>query len=149
MEKPPYVVGLMWDHMTPQVEGKVVQDLIAIKNQPNGSNLAVFYEDGDESFRKLLQSLGIRRTPMKALATLWILYQTGVHELEAPEHAQEVVERDLRQRFADADVLDTGDHAGFYLAPQGRAIAPTLDINRPMPGWYPGGPGPLVVWCWG
>jgi hypothetical protein len=148
MEKPPYVVGLIWDHMTPQVEGKIIQDLIAIQNQPQGRNLAVWYEDGDPSFRKMLQTMGIRRTPAKTLATLWILYQTGVHELKAPEHARNVVERDLRQRIQETK-LDTAPKPGFYLAPQGRNIAPTLDINRPMPGWYPGGPSPLVVWTWG
>lgn len=147
--KTPYVVGLMWDAMTPQVEGKIVQDLIAIKNQPSGSNLTVYYDDGDPSFRKLLQTMGIQRTPAKSLATLWILYQTGVHELMAPEHARNVVERDMRRRTKEPMILDTGRHEGFYMAPQGRTIAPTLDLNRPMPGWYPGGPGGMIVQRWG
>lgn len=146
--KAPYVVGLMWDHMTPQVEGKIVQDLIAIQSQPGGSDLAVYYEDADPSFRKLLQVMGIKRTPASALATLWLLYQTGVHELEAPEHAREIVERDLRQKVSESN-LNSDPDVGFYLAPQGRNIAPTLDINRPMPGWYPGGPNAMIVNRWG
>lgn len=148
MNKAPYIVGLMWDHMTPQVEGKIVQDLIAIQNQPQGSNLAVYYEDADPSFRKLLNVMGIQRTPSPVLATLWLLYQTGVQELVAPEHAREVVERDLRQRVGEANLNPEPDN-GFYLAPQGRIIAPTLDINRPMPGHYPGGPNPMIVHLWG
>lgn len=148
MNKAPYIVGLMWDHMTPQVEGKIVQDLIAIQSQPQGSNLAVYYEDAEPSFRKLLQVMGVQRTPSPALATLWLLYQTGVQELVAPEHAREVVERDLRQRVGEAN-LNPEPETGFYLAPQGRNIAPTLTLNRPMPGWYPGGPGGMIVNLWG
>jgi hypothetical protein len=148
MEKPPYIVGLVWDTMTQNVLGKIVQDLIAIQNQPGGRNLAVYYENNDPAFFKLLSAMGIQRTPAKALATLWILYRTGVEELEVPEHAREIVERDLRQRVTEPN-LDPTQKQGFYLAPQGRNIAPTLDINRPMPGWYPGGPTADVVWLWG
>ena len=141
------VIGLLWDVMTPQVEGKIVQDLIALQAQPGGSNLIVYYEDADPSFRKLLMTLGIKRTPAAVLAHLWIVYQTGVQPLEAPEHATTVVERDMRQRVAEPN-LSTQEDSGFYLAPQGREISPTLDLNRPMPGWYPGGPNPSIVWLW-
>jgi hypothetical protein len=147
--KAPYVMGLLWDHWTPQVQAQVVKDLIAIKDQPKVSSLAVYYEGDDPQVNSILNALQVARCPAKALAGLWILYQTGVHPLEAPEHAAEVVERDMQIRSADADVLDTGEHSGFYLAPQGRNISPTLDLNRPMPAWYPGGPTADLVWLWG
>lgn len=148
--RPPYVLGLMWDTLTAQVQAQIVKDLIAIKNQPHARNLLVYYDSPDDpQFRKLLHTLNIKRTPVKVLAGLWVLYQTGTQTLEAPESAREVVERDMQVRVKDPNVLDTSEQSGFYLAPQGRNISPTLDLNRPMPGWYPGGPTPDIVYLWG
>lgn len=146
--KAPFVMGLRWDHFTPQVEGQVIRDLLAIQAQPCSRELAVYYEGTNTQLDMTLRTMGIQRTEMAVLATLWVLYQTGTEPLEAPEHAKEVVVRDMQVRLQDAN-LDTGDHAGFYLAPQGRNISPTLDLNRPMPGWYPGGPTADLVWMWG
>lgn len=145
----PYVMGLMWDHFTPQVQAQIVKDLIAIKNQPNSRNLTVYYEKDAPELKSLLVSMGIHRTPAKVLAGLWVLYQTGPVALEAPESAKEVVVRDMQVHVKDPNVLDTAEQSGFYLAPQGRNISPTLDLNRPMPGWYPGGPTADIVWLWG
>lgn len=146
--KAPYVMGLMWDHYTTQVEGQIIRDLIAIQSQPNVSQLAVYYEGEEPSLEALLGPMGVMRSPMKALAKLWVLYQVGNEPMEAPEHATEVVVRDLQVRLKGPN-LDTDEHSGFYLAPQGRNISPTLDLNRPMPGWYPGGPTAPIVWMWG
>jgi hypothetical protein len=145
----PYVMGLMWDHFTPQVQAQIVKDLIAIKNQPESRNLTVYYEKDAPELKSLLVSMGIHRTPAKVLAGLWVLYQTGPNPLEAPDTAKEVVVRDMQVHVKDPDVLDTGEQSGFYLAPQGRNISPTLDLNRPMPAWYPGGPTPDIVYLWG
>jgi len=149
MERHPYVMGLIWDHFTPQVQAQVVKDLIAIQNQPNGRNLMVYYDADVPELAGLLNSMQIKRTPAKVLAKLWVLYQTGPEQLEAPEHAAEVVERDMQIGVKDPAILNTDEQSGFYLAPQGRNISPTLDLNRPMPGWYPGGPTADLVWLWG
>lgn len=149
MERPPYVMGLEWDNYTPQVQAQIVKDLIAIRDQPNCRNLVVYYEKDEPELAGMLRALNIKRTPSKVLAGLWVLYQTGPNELEAPEHAKEVVVRDMQVHGVDPNILDTNEQAGFYLAPQGRNISPTLDLNRPMPNWYPGGPTPDIVWLWG
>lgn len=146
--KAPYVMGLRWDHFTPQVEGQVIRDLIAIQAQPFGRRLAVYYEGNQPQLDTAFRTMGVERTDMAVLARLWVLYQTGTEPLEEPEQAKEVVVRNLQVRLAEPN-LDTGDHSGFYLAPQGRNISPTLDLNRPMPGWYPGGPPANIVWLWG
>jgi len=142
-------MGLMWDYFTPQVEGQVIRDLIAIQNQPACRELAVYYEGSEPQLETVLRTMGIVRSDVAALATLWVLYQTGTEPLVEPDHAKEVVVRDLQIRLKDPNVLDTDQHSGFYLAPQGRNISPTLDLNRPMPGWYPGGPPANIVWMWG
>lgn len=144
----PYVIGLMWDHFTPQVEGQIIRDVIAIQNQPSTRELSVYYEGNEPKLESALQTLGVNRAPSKELATLWVLYQTGPDLLVAPDHAREVVTRDLQVRLKSPN-LNTDEHSGFYLAPQGRNISPTLDLNRPMPAWYPGGPPANIVWLWG
>jgi hypothetical protein len=143
----PYSMGIKWDVLTPQVRAQITKDLIAIQNQPMSRNLLVYYEGDNAEVDTILQSLQIERVPLAATAYLWVLYQTGEDALPEPEHARQVVVRDMRIRSAET-VLDTSEHNGFYLAPQGRNIAPTLDLNRPMPNWYPGGPTPDLVWLW-
>lgn len=145
----PYTIGIVYDHWTPQVQTQVIKDLIAIMNQPNARDLRVYCESTDPALDMTIGSVGAQRAPLKALATLWIVYQTGNEVLEVPEHAEEIIERDLRIGVADPDILDTDEKSGFYLAPQGRNIAPTLDINRPMPAHQPGGTDPMVIWLWG
>jgi hypothetical protein len=142
-------MGLKWDHFTPQVKDKVMRDVMAIQAQPGGSDLIVYFEPDNEECAALLRALGVKRTPMKTLANLWVIYQTGPDTVEEPEGVAEVVYRDMQIHAKDPNVLDPTGQNGFYLAPQGRNIAPTLDINRPMPGWYPGGPNPAVVYLWG
>lgn len=145
----PYVMGLIWDHFTEQVKGQMIRDLIAIKDQPGGSALKVYYEGENHDVLMLISSLQIERSPLAAPATLWVLYQTGNDDLAAPDHARETVVRDMRVGVADARVLDTESQSGFYLAPQGRNITPTLDLNRPMPAHQPGGTDPMIVHLWG
>lgn len=145
----PYVMGLIWDHFTPQVEGQIIRDLIAIQSQPSSRELSVYYDGTEPQLDTALRTMGIARTDAKPLARLWVLYQTASEPLVEPEHAKEVVVRNLQVKLKDPNVLDTGAHSGFYLAPQGRNISPTLDLNRPMPGWYPGGPPANIVWLWG
>lgn len=149
MEKPPYVMGLLWDHFTPQVQAQVVKDLIAIKDQPKSRNLMAYYKSDDPAVETLIRSVGVERSQLAAPATLWVTYQTGSRDIEAPEHAKEVVHRDMRIKHANPDVLDTEEHSGFYLAPQGRNIAPTLDLNRPMPAHQPAGTDPAIIYLWG
>ena len=143
----PYAMGLMWDHFTPQVEGQVIRDVLAIQAQPSTRELTVYYDGTEPQLDGLLQTMGVRRAPTKELATLWVLYQTGPDPLDPPDNAKEVVVRDMQVRLT-APNLNTDEHSGFYLAPQGRNISPTLDLNRPMPGWYPGGPPASIVWLW-
>lgn len=146
----PYTMGIVFDSLTPQVRAQLTKDLIAVKDLPKARNLMVYYEGDYPEVDNILASLQIERCPLAAVAPVWVLYQTGVTKLEAPEHATEIVERDMRIRSKEAGILDTeASDAGFYLAPQGRNITPTLDLNRPMPGWYPGGPTPDIAWLWG
>lgn len=144
-----YTMGLMFDHLTEQVKGQIIRDLIAIKDQPGSRDLQVYYQGDNHELDMLLSSLQIGRSPLAATATLWVLYQTGNEELEAPEHAVETVVRDMRVGVADSSILDTESQSGFYLAPQGRNITPTLDLNRPMPAHQPGGTNPAIIWLWG
>lgn len=145
----PKVVGLVWDYYTPQVEAQITRDLIALKGLPSGRNLMVCYETEEPAITKVLNSLQVLRSPALPLAKLWIVYQTGPDEVEAPEHAEDVIERDLQVHVADADVLDTGDHTGYYLKPQGRIVAPTISLNRPMPQHQPASTDPMVIYLWG
>lgn len=149
MERPPYVMGLIWDFYTPQVQAQIIKDLIAIKNQPQCRDLMVYYEKDEPELASMLRAIQVNRTPSKVLAGLWVIYQTGVNQLEAPEFAKEVVYRDMQIHGTDPDILDTAEQSGFYLAPQGRNISPTLDLNRPMPSWYPGGPPGYIINLWG
>lgn len=146
-----FTLGIKFDHMTPQVRTQIIKDLIGFKNQPSmgqSGKMAVYYEGDSPELAAILQALQIQRSPLAAVAEQWVLYQTGVHALEAPDHAIDVVTRDLQIKVKDPGVLNPEGQNGFYLAPQGRVIAPTINLNRPMPSWYPGGPTPDVVWLW-
>ncbi len=144
-----YAVGLMWDAFTPQVQGQMTKDLIALKDQPQANDLNVFYAPRRPEIDAVIKSIGATPIDFDSLPTLWITYQTGPNELEPPENAKEVVHRDMQVKFGRTDYLDPNAKNGHYLAPQGRNIHPTIDLNRPMPGWYPGGPTPSIVLLWG
>lgn len=149
-DKPPYVVGLKWDHFTSAVKAQVVKDLIALMDDPRMRNLAAYYETDDPQIDMLIRSVGVERCELAAPVRAWVLYQTGNDDLGIENEVDiPVVTRDLRINVKDPAILDTEEQSGFYLAPQGRNIVPQLDINRPMPAHQPAGTNPMIVWLWG
>lgn len=144
-ERPSFAVGLVWDEYTPQVEGQITRDLIALQTQgPQGCDLLVVC--GPEA-NKVLSGLGLRNAAVAAIARLWITYQTKAEEVLAPEHAETVIKRDLFV-LQSTIRLDPNECPGYYMKPQGRIIPPSVNINKVMPN-HVGTTDPMIVYLWG
>lgn len=144
MTRPIATVGLKWDKYTPAVEGQITRDLIAL--QASGAKAhELLVVCPDDSANRLLAALGIKQGVAQALATLWITYRTEEEFVEAPEHATQVIERDLYVERVGGKI-DPREHPGYYMKPQGRVIAPSL-INRMMPT-HNGATDPMVILLW-
>lgn len=139
-------IGLLWDAYTPAVEGQITRDLIALK--ANGaSNLIAVCPIKSTEVDRLLKALDVSKSPVEALATLWITYRTQSDPVEAPEHATQVIERNLFVDTSDPNI-DPNGRPGYYLEPQGRGIAPSRNLNAPAPGNY-GVTDPAIILLWG
>lgn len=141
-----YHVGLKWDVYTPAVEAQIVRDMMALQN--NGTQqIAAIIDDPSPS--NMLQALGIKPVlSIHSLATLWILYKTKDDDdgLDAPEHADHVIVRDLYTPLAKG-CLDEGPHFGYYLKEQGRQGNGQLPTMRSAPTSV-GQTDPAIVYLW-
>lgn len=140
-----HAIGVVWDAYTPAVEGQLTRDLIAMQNQGPRVDLMVICPDN--SADRLLKALGVTRGIAAAVAGLWITYQTGPEKVMPPEHADTVIERDLHMKVTDVQ-LDPDPHSGYYMKPQGRVVAPQLNLNKPPPS-HNGVCDPMVIYLWG
>lgn len=137
------VIGLKWDVYTPSVEGQITRDLIAL--QSSFGKITVVC-DGDEP-NGLLSALGVQHGIGNELAAIWVVYTTQEgHQVEAPEHAKEVIKRDMFVSKTDIE-LDGDPHPGYYMKPQGRIGKPRLS-QLPKPT-HTGQTDPAVILLWG
>lgn len=140
-----YTFGVLWSSYTPAVEGQLIRDVMALQSTYK-CDIGVIVPD--QTPIALLKGLGV--TPIlgpQSLASLWVIYQTTATKLEAPEHATNVIDRNLYQAPAEG-TLDTGTHTGYYLAPQGRAGNTSTIMNKPAPTSV-GLPDPYIMQRWG
>lgn len=142
-------VGLIWDEYTPQVEGQLTRDLLALLDTARGLVDEVVVVVDDHRCTRLLDGLGIRSVPTQKLAKMWIVYKTKQEWPEAPDWVDEVVERDLYQAVKPGNMRVPDDSAnnGFYLPPQGRLSPDTISLDRPAPnGYVPTDSAALLIW---
>ncbi len=138
-----YHVGLKWDTYTPAVEAQIVRDMMALQGQH--ANIAAVIDDPSPS--KMLQALGVKPVlNIHALATLWVVYRTKDEPFEVPEHAEQVIERDLFSPEPKG-MLNEGPHFGYYLKEQGRQGNGQLPTNRSAPTSV-GQTDPAIVYLW-
>ncbi len=143
--RPVAVCGLWWDVFTPAVEGQITRDIIALQSQ-GAVQTQLMVVCRDNSADRLLDALGVKRSVAHALASLWITYRTGEKRVEAPEHAETVIERDLHVNDSSTQ-LDPTPKPGYYMRPQGRIKAPSNILQRPMP-IHNGQTDPMIVLLW-
>jgi hypothetical protein len=136
-------VGLRWDFYLPSVEGQITRDLIAL--QSSFGSIIVIY-NGDEP-NGLVSALGLKSGIGDELADMWIVYTTQEgHQVDAPEHAKEVIKRDMFVAKTDIS-LDGDPHPGYYMKPQGRIGKPRLS-QLPKPT-HTGQTDPAIIFLWG
>lgn len=135
-------IGLRWGTYTPAVEGQITRDLIAL--QSSFGKIIVIY-DGDEP-NGLVSALGLKSGIGDELADTWIVYTTEEgNQVEAPEHAKEVIKRDMFVEKTAIDI-DGEPHPGYYMKPQGRIGKPRLS-QLPKPT-HTGQTDPAVILLW-
>lgn len=144
------IVGLRWDEYTPQIEGQLTRDLIALQStfetsNPN-SKIQVVTDKNDAD--SLFYALGIERGgDDETLAKVWVIYRSNAEaEVEAPENARDVTVRDMYQEHKDT-TINPNPESGYYLKPQGRIGRPRLSM-LPYPT-HKGQASPAIVLLWG
>ena len=135
-------VGLIWDFYTPAVEGQMTRDLIALQSETKVRAVCK-----DSAPERLLNALNISMGGKPENTKLWILYQTQAEQLRPPANAKEVIVRNLHMERATGN-LDSTERSGPPLKEQGRIVAPTLTLNKPMPN-HSGPTDPMVILLWG
>ena len=134
------VIGLLWDSFTDAVQGQITRDIIALQQECD--KLSVVCPDGPAD--RLVAGLNVER--VDSPATLWITYQTGPDPVYAPESATTVIDRDLYVKETEMR-LDPTPQPGYFLKPQGRIVAPTMNLKKLMPNHF-GPVDPLIVMLW-
>lgn len=143
------IVGLRWNEYTPQIEGQITRDLIALQStfetsNPN-SKIQVFTDTSEAD--SLLNILGIQRCFDEAAAKVWILYRSNPEaEVEAPEDMRDVTVRDMYQETKNTRI-NPNPESGYFLKPQGRIGRPRLS-QLPYPT-HKGQLNPAIVLLWG
>lgn len=140
-------IGLIWDRYTPAVEGQITRDIIALQASSGNQGLELVAVCTDDKADSLLRVLGVNKGIAEALARLWIIYQTGPDAIDEPENAETIILRDLYVAPSETGLLDPDSKPGFYMEPQGRVIAPQVNLNRPMPS-HSGPTDPHLILLW-
>ena len=138
-----HVVTFACDQYTENVEVQLTRDLMILLGE---WDLALW--DPKKVFSEsILQQLGIRRAGGSNIA-LCISYKTGDEWPETPTDVP-VVERDLKPNDRGG-MLDSREHVGFYLTPQGKGVTNRAEfyLNRAHPRGK-GVANPLVTLLWG
>lgn len=148
--KPRYI-GVVFNEYTPQVEGQLTRDVIALTNLANKRNSdeeIVIVCDSDRADR-LLEALQVRRIPTLQLAPTWLAYRTKEDWPEVPDEAKTVIKRDLyvKVRHNNLRVNNEAEGTGYYLPPQGRPRLNKMNMLRPAPnGYAPVSPELIMLW---
>ena len=148
--KPRYI-GVLLDNYTPQVEGQLTRDVIALlqlASKRNADEEIVIVCESDRPDR-LLEALGTRRVPTIQLARTWLVYRTKEEWPEVPDFALTVIQRDLyvRVKRSTLRVNSEQESEGYYLPPQGRPRPDKLNMLRPAPnGYSPVDPALIMLW---
>lgn len=144
-------IGVKFDEYTPQVEGQLTRELIALQGvaaKRHQDEEVVIVCDSDK-VDSIISAFGIRRVPTEHLAKTWIIFRTGEEWPVEPEHAVTVIERDLFQAIKEPNLtqLDEDHTNGYYLPPQGRPAPDTIGVLRPAPnGYSPVDPALILLW---
>lgn len=136
-----YVIGLLWDEWTPQVESQLTRDVLALLDEADkwpGQGLAV--STGEEANR-VLRALNVPNVgPLSKQATFWRLYQTQEAPPQAPEWAKDQLVQVLYQKTANVRFADKSNQE-IYLRDRTRDINYDPFSRRPMhPGVSPESP---------
>ena len=138
------VVGLYYDTYGPNVQVQILRDLLALEVEFDGD--FDVYDDKGMVPPQLLEDLHL--TKSGSPPTLAIRYRVGDEWPKVPQGI-EIVDRDLHQENAPAN-LDTSQHVGYYLRPQGRDGASLTE--RYLSRAYPRGSGvtdTMLLLLWG
>lgn len=136
-----YVLGLLWDEWTAQVESQITRDLIALQDEASkwrGQKLAV--SSGPEPSR-VLRALDVPNVgPLSKHATFWRIYQMTDTPPTAPEWAEDQMVQKLHQDKAKTRMVDTWNKE-IYLPQRQREINYDPFSRRPRhPGVAPESP---------
>lgn len=111
--------GIKFDEYTPQVEGQILRDCLALQKVAEHSfdELVIVCESDKPD--NMLKALGLRRVPLTRLTTDWILYRTGEYWPEEPENCETLTRRDLWVQLSKKNltVMDEQHTNGYYLPP--------------------------------
>lgn len=135
----PFLVGLLWDEWTPQVESQLLRDVMALQDDINiGKRLVV--STGPEADR-VLRAVDVPNIgPLSKEATFWRLYQTGESPPEAPEWATDSLVQILYQKVNNQHFLDKRD-SEIFLPNRQRDVNYDPFARRPIhPGVAPESP---------
>lgn len=147
----PRYIGIVFDKYTPQVEGQITRDVIALTNlarDRHSDEEIVIVCDSDKADR-LLDALGVRRIPTLQLAPTWLVYRTNEMWPEVPDDAKTVIKRDLfvKVKRGNLRVNNENEGNGYYLPPQGRPRPDKINMIRPAPnGYTPTDPALIILW---
>lgn len=148
--KPRYI-GVVFDDYTPQVEGQLTRDVIALTQlaaKRNADEEIVIVCESDKPDR-LLEALNVRRVPTLQLARTWLVYRTKEDWPEVPDFALTVIQRDMlvKVRRNTLRVNSEQESDGYYLPPQGRPRPDKISMMRPAPnGYSPVDPALIMLW---
>lgn len=147
----PRYIGCIFDSYTPQVEGQLTRDIIALTGlaaKRHADEEIVIVCDSDKPDR-LLDALNVRRVPTAQLARTWLVYRTNEDWPEVPEFARTVIQRDLfvKVRRNTMRINGPAQSEGYYLPPQGRPRPDKIGMVRPAPnGYVPVDPALILLW---
>jgi hypothetical protein len=138
------IVGLYYETISSNVQAQILRDLLVLSAEFDGD----FVVNDTQGMvpKELLEDLHLSTT--SSPPSLAVRYKTGEEWPKVPMGI-EVVDRDLQPKTAPANI-DTSEHVGYYLKPQGRDGASLTEryLNRS----YPRGRGivdPFIVLMWG
>lgn len=136
-----YVLGMLWDEWSSQVESQLTRDVIALQEEavkwPN-QKLAV---SAGEEANRVLRALNVPNVgPLSEKATFWRLYQMTDSPPQEPEWAEDRIIQILHQKTNPIRMEDTWNKE-IYLPQRQREISYDPFSRRPRhPGVAPESP---------
>jgi hypothetical protein len=137
----PYVIGLLWDAWTPQVESQLTRDVLSLQDEASKWGKQALAVSAPEQANRVLRALDIQNVgELSKLATFWRIYQTGDMPPPAPDWAADQMVYVLKQDQARIRMEDKRNQE-IYLRDRTRDINYDPFSRRPMhPGVAPESP---------